>query len=159
MSETTPETTDPESEIPRGDRTVTLRRRDIDALEAKAARAEAAERKIAFAEAGLDLSDKKLSYFVRGYDGALDTESIRQAALDAGFITAAPSQTAEQVSSAQAAAQVTAASAGVTPPADAATQRSDYTTAFEQAMKTGDWEGFNNTVAKYGPVVGINIPN
>lgn len=159
MSETTPELDDQngEPEVPRGDRTVTLRRRDIDALEAKAARAEAAERKLAFAEAGLDLTDKKLGYFVKGYDGELSADAIRSAATDAGFL-AASTETVEQASSAQAAAQVTAAAAGSTAPSNEAVRQQEYAAAFEQANKTGDWDTFNQTVAKYGSVVGINLP-
>lgn len=49
-------------------------------------RAEAAERKLAFAEAGISLSDPKLSYFVKGYDGEFTPEAIKQAATEAGFI-------------------------------------------------------------------------
>lgn len=59
-------------------------------LEAKAsaaeARASALERELAFAKAGLDLSDPKMSYFVKGYDGEADPEKIRAAATEAGFI-------------------------------------------------------------------------
>lgn len=75
------------------ERTVTLKRDQIRALEKQAkqatealSRAEAAERKLAFAEAGITLNDPKLSYFVKGYDGEFTPEAIRQAATDAGFI-------------------------------------------------------------------------
>lgn len=77
------------------ERTVTLRRDQIDVLEKQAktagdslARAEAAERKLAFAEAGLPLNDPKMAYFVKGYDGDINTEAIRTAATEAGFLTA-----------------------------------------------------------------------
>lgn len=84
------------------DRTVTLRRDQIRQLEKQAktateaqARAEAAERKLAFAEAGLSLSDPKMSYFVKGYDGELTAEAITEAATQAGFLGApAPDDTA-----------------------------------------------------------------
>lgn len=52
------------------------------------ARAEAAERKLAFAEAGIPLTDPKMAYFVKGYDGEFTPEAIKQAATDAGFIAA-----------------------------------------------------------------------
>jgi hypothetical protein len=41
----------------------------------------------AFRQAGLDPTDARQSYFVKGYDGEVDADAIRQAALTAGFIT------------------------------------------------------------------------
>lgn len=46
----------------------------------------AARRELAFAKAGIPLEDPKMNYFVKGYDGELSADAIRQAALDAGFI-------------------------------------------------------------------------
>lgn len=60
-------------------------------------RAEAAERELAFARAGLDLSDSRMGYFVRGYDGDLTREAIREAAERDGFLN--PPKTQEQVPS------------------------------------------------------------
>ena len=80
------------------DRTVTLKRDQIRALEKQAkqateaiARAEAAERKLGFAEAGISLTDPKMAYFVKGYDGDLSADAIKQAATDAGFLAASTS--------------------------------------------------------------------
>lgn len=53
--------------------------------EAVAAKAEA-ERKLAFVEAGIDLSAPGAKYFVKGYDGELSPEAIRQAAEEASLI-------------------------------------------------------------------------
>lgn len=47
-----------------------------------------ARREAAFLRAGIDPDDKRMSYFVRGYDGEPDPEKIRAAAIDAGFLTA-----------------------------------------------------------------------
>lgn len=76
-------------------RTVTLKRDQIRQLEKQAkaateatARAEAAERKLAFAEAGLSLADPKMAYFVKGYDGELTAAAITEAATAAGFLGA-----------------------------------------------------------------------
>lgn len=44
-----------------------------------AARAEAAERKLAFAEAGIPLSDKRAQLFVKGYDGELEADKVKAA--------------------------------------------------------------------------------
>lgn len=80
-------------------RVVTLSRSDIKALEKKAkaaaenlARAEKAERALAFAQAGLDLSDPKTGYFVRGYEGDVSADAIRKAATEAGFLSPAGEQ-------------------------------------------------------------------
>ena len=74
-----------------GDRSVTVSRRQLNNLEKKAremeARASAAERKLAFAQAGIDLSDAKMKYFVNGYDGEITADSIKKAATEAGFLS------------------------------------------------------------------------
>jgi hypothetical protein len=44
------------------------------------------KRELAFARAGLPLDDPSLAYFVKGYDGDLEAESILEAAEQAGFI-------------------------------------------------------------------------
>tara|TARA_E500000331_G_scaffold215154_1_gene206304 strand:- start:1036 stop:1515 length:480 start_codon:yes stop_codon:yes gene_type:complete len=53
------------------------------------------ERRDTFQSAGLDLSDSRVKYFVKGYEGELDAEAIRQEAMAAGFLgeNAAPAQT------------------------------------------------------------------
>jgi hypothetical protein len=72
---------------------IRLSRDQIRGLESKAkraddaeARAATAERELAFAKAGIDLNDSKLSYFRKGYEGDLDADQIRAAAAEAGFI-------------------------------------------------------------------------
>jgi hypothetical protein len=96
-------------------------RKQIEEQAAKAreaeARAAAAERQLAFAKAGLDLSDPKMSYFVKGYDGESDPEKIKAAAQEAGFI-GAPSQEpavpAAELQQHQAAANLAAGSSNQT---------------------------------------------
>lgn len=85
---------DPEGNEPdpdRADTKVTVSRRQLNSLEKKAkdfeTRATKAERKLAFAEAGIPLSDAKTKYFVNGYDGELKPDEIKKAALEAGFLT------------------------------------------------------------------------
>ena len=43
-------------------------------------------RELAFAKAGLPMDDPKLKYFVKGYDGEMTAEAIREAAMDSGFL-------------------------------------------------------------------------
>jgi hypothetical protein len=80
------------------DRPVTLSRKQLDALERRAKagdaaveKAKAAERRAAFLEAGVDMSNPGSAYFVKGYDGEVDADAIRKAAEEAGFL-AKPSQ-------------------------------------------------------------------
>lgn len=44
------------------------------------------ERENAFAKAKLDLDDPKMGYFIKGYEGDLEPEKIREAAVQAGFV-------------------------------------------------------------------------
>ena len=45
------------------------------------------QRTEAFRSAGINPNDPRQSYFVKGYDGEIDPEPIRAAAVEAGFIT------------------------------------------------------------------------
>jgi hypothetical protein len=46
----------------------------------------------AFRAAGINPADSRQAYFVKGYDGEVETEAIRAAAIEAGFITDGPPQ-------------------------------------------------------------------
>lgn len=50
------------------------------------ARANAAERKALFFEAGLDPTDPRAKYFVKGYDGEMTVDEIKAEASEAGLI-------------------------------------------------------------------------
>ena len=72
--------------------------RERDELAAELEQARADQRELAFAKAGLPLAtDKRLGYFVKGYDGELTPDAIRAAAEEAGFLQsqsdASPGQT------------------------------------------------------------------
>jgi hypothetical protein len=71
-------------------------------------------RELAFAKAGLPMNDPKMNYFVKGYDGEMSAESIRQAALEAGFLASQVQSEDPNVTAAAAAQQrVMSASSGV----------------------------------------------
>lgn len=121
---------DDDDDDEQGGRTVTLKRDQIRQLEKQAkaateatARAEAAERKLAFAEAGLSLADPKMAYFVKGYDGEMTAEAITAAATTAGFLsTESPSEESPKVPDAEAEAlarNVDVSAYGGVPPAGA----------------------------------------
>lgn len=82
-----------EDDTQQDEKRISLSRDQIRGLETKAkqadaseARAAAAERELAFAKAGIDLNDSKLSYFRKGYEGDMEPDQIRAAAAEAGFI-------------------------------------------------------------------------
>lgn len=71
-------------------------------------------RELAFAKAGISLNDPKLKYFVKGYDGELEAEAIREAAVEAGFLTTQPQGSDPNLAATAAAQQrVMQASSGV----------------------------------------------
>lgn len=81
--------------LPDDDTPVSITAKDLKALRNIArnsqelqAQHEAAQRQLAFAKAKIDLTDPKMGYFIKGYDGDLDPEKIRTAATEAGFLTA-----------------------------------------------------------------------
>lgn len=59
---------------------------ELGEWKAKAQTASEAERKLAFVEAGIDPSLPVAKYFMKGYDGELSPEAIRQAAIEAQII-------------------------------------------------------------------------
>ena len=57
-------------------------------LEAKLLEATEAQRKLAFVEAGVDINSPASRYFVKGYDGEMTADAIRQAAQETNLIGA-----------------------------------------------------------------------
>ena len=110
------------------------------------------KRELAFARAGLPLEDPKMNYFIKGYEGEMSADAIRQAALEAGFIAAQGHvQEQEQDLGMQAAAaaqqRVMAASAG------AVVEDSSEASALahlEQAMAEGGVEALMEVARQYG---------
>jgi ABC-type Na+ efflux pump permease subunit len=72
------------------------------------------KRELAFAKAGLPMNDPRMNYFVKGYDGDMTAEAIRQAALESGFLASQGQENDSVISNAAAAQQrVMSASSGV----------------------------------------------
>lgn len=71
-------------------------------------------RELAFAKAGLPMNDPKMNYFVKGYEGEMSADAIRQAALEAGFLASQAQSEDPSLAVADAAQQrVMSASSGV----------------------------------------------
>jgi hypothetical protein len=110
------------------------------------------QREIAFAKAGLPLSDPKMNYFIKGYDGELEAEAIREAAAEAGFISnqveqANEQRQAQQQVSLEAQGRVMSASAG------AFVEDASEMAALgrmEAAMNEGGMDAMLDVVRQYG---------
>lgn len=128
-----------------------LRRAAESAKKLKAENAKL-QREIAFAKAGLPLSDPKMNYFIKGYDGELDAEAIRTAATEAGFIAqavdqASQQQQAQQQASLEAQGRVMSASAGAF--AEDASEAAALA-RMESAMNEGGMDALMDVVRAYG---------
>lgn len=75
-----------EDEYDEDDTSIKGLRRAANKAKKLEAEMESMKRELAFARAGLPLDDPSLAYFVKGYDGDLEAESILEAAEQAGFI-------------------------------------------------------------------------
>lgn len=75
-----------EDEYDEDDTSIKGLRRAANKAKKLEAEMESMKRELAFARAGLPLDDPSLAYFVKGYDGDLEADSILEAAEQAGFI-------------------------------------------------------------------------
>ncbi len=107
------------------------------------------QRELAFHKAGIPLSDPRMNYFVKGYEGELEAEAIRSAAVEAGFLQIQTEQEEDPQIQESAAAQerVMRASAGAMPEdvsEGAALSR------LEAAMSEGGVEAMLEIARQYG---------
>lgn len=114
------------------------------------------KRELAFARAGIQMDDPKMGYFVKGYDGELSADSIRQAALEAGFLAAAASDQQAQQTQQFAAAQqnVMSAAAGASNE-----DMSEEAVLFrmQQAMEEGGVTAMLDVARQYGIPIGSEM--
>jgi hypothetical protein len=129
---------------------------DFKNLRAKARKADQLERenqqltrKVAFIEAGIPTTDPRLAYFVKGYDGELEPDAIRTAAIEAGFIavTQEPDPVAQQAQDGQ--RRVMEASAGA--------ESSDDLTGISYGMQTALAEGGIDGLSAYAEQYGVTF--
>ena len=141
---TEPQDDDDESNEPDGIKALRLKAKKADQYERENA---ALQRKIAFIEAGIPTSDPRVSYFVKGYDGDLNAESIRNAAIEAGFLEAQQDQPDPQVEQAKQGQQrVQQASAGVQPSFD----EDAVAYGMQQALAEGGLEAMAEYAEQFG---------
>ncbi len=120
---------------------------------AKRLKAELAQlkREVAFAKAGIPLDDPRMNYFVKGYEGELEPDAIREAATTAGFLSIPQQVDAGQDAQTQAAAvaqqRVMAASAGAVAED---TSEAAAMARMEAAMQEGGIEAMLDVARQYG---------
>jgi|LakMenEpi03Aug12_release.lakeMendotaPanAssembly.Ray.scaffolds.fasta_scaffold1012814_1 hypothetical protein len=107
---------------------------ELQARKEAESRATKVERELAFAKAGIDLGDPRMSYFVKGYEGDSDPEKIRQAALEAGFLsTPTPDVPSDELAQHEKAASLSAGTQTIDFDVDA-----EYVQALAQARTKDD---------------------
>ena len=108
-------------------------------------------RELAFARAGLPLDDPKMRYFVKGYDGEMTADAIREAALEAGFL--ASQQQQEQAPNPQMQAAAAAQQRVMQASAGAMIEDASENSALahlESAMQEGGIEAMLEVARQYG---------
>lgn len=113
-------------------------------LRKQVAEAQAIQKELAFVKAGLDLNSPMAKYFVKGYDGDLTPEAIRQAAEEAQLITPqAPQETQAEKQAWQQTNKIAAGSEVAPPPPSwnkrimDATSREEVYAIYEEAAAQG----------------------
>lgn len=124
---------------------------DIKALREAADRSKALEREVAdlrrnlaFRQAGIDPDDKKVSYFIKGYEGELDPNAIRSEARDAGFLPP-PGPTEQQQEALAGQGRIEQVVSGSVPQGG-----QDYEAQMEQAFSEGGTAGLTQMAATLG---------
>jgi hypothetical protein len=107
------------------------------------------KRELAFARAGIPMSDPRMKYFVKGYEGEMEADAIREAAIQAGFIGAPQGEQQQAADPAVFHAQerVIAASAGAV--AEDVTEAAALA-RMEVAMAEGGLEAMLEVARQYG---------
>lgn len=130
------------------DQTPKALRRQANKAKKLEAELTAMRRELAFARAGLPMDDPKMSYFIKGYEGDLESDAIRSAALEAGFLQSANTvQEAPKAPDLSAQTRIMQASAG------AAVEDISENAAIarlEQAMQEGGVDAMLSVAQEYG---------
>jgi hypothetical protein len=133
--------TDEASDSPRGLRRAANKSKKLES------ELQAAKRELAFLKAGINPEDPKMRYFVKGYEGDLSAEAVREAALEAGFLASQQGTDPQQQAIASAEQRVVSASAGAIyedASEEAALAR------LEQAMEEGGVDAMMEVARQYG---------
>lgn len=80
------EDNEPDDEDQQGNQDIRNLRKKAKAHDDLASQLQASRKELAFAKAKLDLDDPRIGYFIKGYEGDLTTEAIRERAEADGFL-------------------------------------------------------------------------
>lgn len=106
------------------------------------------QRELAFFKAGIPQDDPKMRYFIKGYEGDLESDAIRTAAMQAGFLQAQQNPEQAQVQETIAAeSRVMAASAGAVAED---TSEAAAIARLEAALNEGGIEAMLDVARQYG---------
>lgn len=138
----------PDAEAPRGLRRAANKSKKLE-QELSSTR-----RELAFIKAGINPDDPKMRYFVKGYEGELSADAVREAALEAGFLASQPQSDPTKDAAAAAQNRVMAASAGGV--YEDASEEAAYA-RLEQAMEEGGVEAMMEVARQYGIPIGSEM--
>ena len=126
---------------------------EVKALREKAAEAEKLQRELAFSKAGIPMDSPMSKYFVKGYDGEMTAQAVRQAAIEAGFLqTAADASVPREVAQAQ--DRVVNAAIGGAYENDG---ESAALARMEQAMQEGGIDAMLDVARQFGIPIGTEM--
>lgn len=106
-----------------------------------------ARRELAFTKAGINPDDPKMRYFVKGYDGDMTAEAVRQAALEAGFLASQQGPDPQQQAIQASQQRVMTAAAGAV--MEDSSEEAAYA-RLEQAMEEGGVDAMLDVARQYG---------
>lgn len=133
----------PEPTSPRGLRRAASKSKKLESELAQA------KRELAFIKAGINPDDPKMKYFVKGYEGEMTAEAVREAATEAGFIMVAQEQAPDPQLMAAGAAQDRVISAAAGSSMEDATEMAALA-RMEAAMDEGGVEAMMDVARQYG---------
>lgn len=113
-----------------------------------------ARRQLAFARAGIDPDDPKMRYFVKGYDGELTAQAVREAAMEAGFLQQAPVADTSQREVAAAQDRIVSAAAGAV---YEDTSEAAALARMESALEEGGMDAMMDVARQYGIPIGTEM--
>lgn len=105
------------------------------------------KRQMAFYQAGIPQDDPRMKYFIKGYEGELEPEAIRNAASEAGFLQVEQQAPPQENPVAVAEQRVMAASAGAIAEDNS---ESAALAKLEQALNEGGVEAMLDVARQYG---------
>lgn len=132
-------------------------RKDRQLRQELEARVAEMERREVFSRAGIPLDDPAARYFVKAYDGALDPEAIKTAAIEARIL-APTNATADEIQGHQVAQNAAAGGVPTTVAPDYQAQLAELAKQRFAPSDEGAMQDHIRTIAQLAKAAGANIP-